>query len=253
MPETTHLYHAAVAGALPLDGILIPAKRLLYRGLFRGDYLRYLAFRARVAAGACRLGIYERETIRAVKGLVAPGDVTVDVGANFGVYAMTLAGLVGPSGQVHAFEPQTAVFDLLRERLSGTPQVTVVRSAVAAVPGVGRIVVPDIAGDVPEPSLGSLRRDATAGSRGDEVPVTTLDAYCGAFDRLAFVKVDAEGGDLDVLVGGRKTLERLRPVVQVECNDERLLSEFAAFADEIGYDLDVRAYSRVNRMLIPRR
>jgi len=235
-----------------LDRFLIPAKRLLYWGLFRADYTRYLAFRARMAAVATAVGAYERDTIKAVRRLVGPGDVTIDVGANFGSYTSTLAGLVGSAGEVHAFEPQEAIFGLLQSRFSATPHVHLVQAALAEKAGTAHFVVPTIAGDVPEPALGSLDLDGSGSGAVVEVTVLTIDEFCASFQRLRFVKVDAEGGDLDVLRGGRETLRRLRPILQIECNDVTMMPAFAAFAEEVGYDIDPVAYSTSNRFLIPR-
>lgn len=239
-------------GRYAWDRVLIPAKRLVYHRLFRADYQRYLAFRARVAAVATAVGVYERDTIRTVRRLVGPGDVAVDVGANFGSYTSTLANLVGPAGAVHAFEPQEAVYSLLQSRFAGVPHVHLVQAALAEKAGVAHFVVPSIAGDVPEPALGSLRLDSGGSRAVSKVTVMTLDVYCAPFERLRFLKIDAEGGDLDVLRGGRETLRRLRPVVQVECNDAALLPAFVELAEELGYDLDPRSYSTSNRLLVPR-
>lgn len=248
-------YDAAVAadGSYALDRVLIPAKRLVYNGLCRGDYGRYLALRARAVAVVGRLGLYERETGRAVRTLVRPGDVAVDVGASFGAYTALLARLVGPAGRVDAFEPQSDVFAHLSARVSGVPNVHLVHAGVADHSGVGHMVVPAIAGGIPETALGSLQRDDSGTPADTEsIPVTTLDEHCRGFDRLNFLKVDVEGGDLDVLRGGRDTLQRLRPVIQFECNDPADLPPFTAFAAELGYRIGDEVYNGANRfMLLP--
>lgn len=49
-----------------------------------------------------------------------------------------------------------------------------------------------------------------------EVELLRLDDLCADWERLDFVKVDTEGGEVDILAGGEETLRRLRPVVSVE-------------------------------------
>lgn len=54
---------------------------------------------------------------------------------------------------------------------------------------------------------------------GDAVPVTTLDDLCATHGYLpSFVKVDVEGMERDVLLGGEQVLRQYRPVVMVEEN-----------------------------------
>ena len=216
---------------LALDRVLIPAKSFLYHQVLRGDYQRYLALRARVMVLASRAGLYEGSTMRAVAVLVRPGDVVLDVGANFGAFTSAFGSLVGPAGRVDAFEPQPDVFHHLQARFGNQANVRLLQLALGATAGVGHLSVPSIAGDVPEPALGALS------DHGIEITVTTVDEHCADFDRLRYLKVDAEGHDLDVLLGGRETLLRLRPIVQFECNDPGTLSTFTDFAPTVGYHL----------------
>ena len=51
------------------------------------------------------LGIYEQEEIALVQRLVQPGHHVIDIGANIGVFTVTLAQSVGATGRVYAFEP----------------------------------------------------------------------------------------------------------------------------------------------------
>jgi FkbM family methyltransferase len=238
-------------GGHPLDRILIPAKRFVYKGLCGGDYARYLALRATAASTAGKVGLYERETTRAVRTIVGKGDVAIDVGASFGVYTALLAKLVGPSGRVDAFEPQSDVFAHLRKRFAGVTQVNLEHAGVADNSGVGHMIVPSLAGGIPETALASLHSAEGAVLGTETVPVVTLDEHCRDLASLRFLKVDVEGGDLAVLRGGRQTIARLRPVIQFECNDAALLPQFAAFAGEVGYRIAPEVYDGVNRFLRP--
>jgi hypothetical protein len=54
------------------------------------------------------------------------------------------------------------------------------------------------------------------GQAGERVPIVTLDGY--NLSACHLVKVDAEGMGPDVLAGMTATIERLRPIVAIECN-----------------------------------
>jgi hypothetical protein len=113
------------------------------------------------------------------------------------------------------------------------------------------MIVPALAGGIPETALASLQSAEGAALGTETVPVVTLDEHCRDLASLRFLKVDAEGGDLAVLRGGRETIILLRPVVQLGCNDAALLPQFAAFADEVGYRIAPEVYDGVNRFLRP--
>jgi hypothetical protein len=64
------------------------------------------------------------------------------------------------------------------------------------------------------------------------VTLTTLDRF-GLRD-VAFVKIDVEGHEVEVLKGGMETFSRDRPVVLVEIKTKNL-NEVTRFFDELGY------------------
>jgi FkbM family methyltransferase len=141
--------------------------------------------------------------------------VVVDVGANIGIH--TLRWAAGAAGaHVYSLEPSPET----RERLLANVRRNGLESAVTVEP----FAVSDAAGratfyhcrDGAFSSLRDTRRQELASSF--EVEVTTLDAFVGAraLDRLALVKIDVEGFEEQVIAGGRRTLEALRPDLFVE-------------------------------------
>ncbi|MFM7269960.1 MAG: hypothetical protein ACKOZT_15490, partial [Cyanobium sp.] len=65
------------------------------------------------------------DELHAVRCLLQPGDSVIDIGANLGVYALSMARVVGDTGKVRAFEPASETAALLREsaRLNGFHQL----------------------------------------------------------------------------------------------------------------------------------
>jgi hypothetical protein len=62
-------------------------------------------------------GEWDEEAIVAFEHYIKQGDVVVDVGAHLGAYAIVFGQLVGDEGFVHAFEPQTRLFQLLNTNI----------------------------------------------------------------------------------------------------------------------------------------
>lgn len=120
----------------------------------------------------------------------------VDVGANRGEYA-NAAKQRHPGSRVIAVDPALST-------LSGVlaPGVESVPLAAGAQPGSAWLFAP-----APGSKLGRVRSHAVPGST--EVEVTTLDALCAdrGIDHVDLLKIDVEGGELDVLEGARGLLE----------------------------------------------
>jgi FkbM family methyltransferase len=187
---------------------MIPVKRLRY--LWRAWH-----YRRRV----------NREEIAFLAGRVRPGDTVVDVGAHKGGFLYWLRHHVTESGRVYAFEPQPSLAQYLKEvvALQHWDNVTVEAAGVSSVSGAMELKVPAVPGEVSPGatfSLGSLKES----HYGIRVPVVTLDDYRERHGggRIAFVKCDCEGHELEIFKGARGVLERDRPVLLFECEQRHL-------------------------------
>ena len=155
---------------------------------------------------------FEPHEQHAVRNLVSPGDVFLDVGANIGQYSLIASRLVGPEGTVHAFEPAPATGRMLLKnvRLNGLSNVVVNRMAVSDRAGDAELLVNRESGLT---SLGRTGRGEVVGV--ERVPCITLDAYIEqhSIGRVGFLKVDVEGYEGHVLRGAQDLLEREEDLV----------------------------------------
>lgn len=82
--------------------------------------------------------------MRVVDALVRPGDVVLDIGGAWGLYANRLAQLVGRTGTVQVFEPNPAYHAPLKALASRWPQVQIHTVALSDHSGEALLHVPDI-------------------------------------------------------------------------------------------------------------
>ncbi len=179
----------------------------------------------RIAPGAAAHAFYLRErwrgepSIVALDRLVPRGGAVVDVGGHRGVYSRRLASLVGPTGQVHVFEPNPDGLAVLRRALGGRANVTIHALALSDHTGEGALLRP-IADGRRVDAMSSLSSEGIRSEVAhDSVPVRidTLDhALAGETRRLAFIKVDVEGHEHAMLMGAVERLRRDRPTLLVE-------------------------------------
>jgi FkbM family methyltransferase len=146
--------------------------------------------------------------------IVPEGAVTVDVGANCGLYTRRLARL---SRQVYAFEPSHQMADLLRR--TSASNVSVHEIALSDQTGSAELFIPQGEHE-PVYGLASLEPAVSAANRqvvSVSVPTARLDAI--VHQDVAFVKIDVEGHELNVLNGAVELLEHSQPVFLVEAED----------------------------------
>jgi FkbM family methyltransferase len=176
-----------------------------------------------------------------LRSQVEPGMVVFDVGANLGFYTLLLAGRVGPTGRVHAFEPDPLSFEILKSRAAGRANVEINQTAVGDHEGHITLYTnrSNRADNRVHPSLGAETAEAV------EVPLTTLDGYCAArgIERIDAVKMDIQGAEVSALAGFRKTLARLKPRwMLIEFSPEHLRGAgsspeaFWAILGELGFE-----------------
>lgn len=182
----------------------------------------------------CEQQDWFEDEIRFLRRLLRPGQKVVDIGANHGVYGLSMARAVGPSGRVWCFEPASTTAALLAQGIAanGYNQVKLHQQALSSATGTARFSRYEAS------ELNGLVHDPAANGPIESVEVTTLDDCldsCGWHD-LAFLKIDAEGEETHILQGGRRTLEQLSPLIQyeVKAGHELHLDLVEAFAG-LGY------------------
>lgn len=204
-----------------------------------------------LTAGARRWAFLESE-VRGLASVVGSGDVCMDVGAEYGLYSVPLARLVGATGHVFAVEPTPNLVQRLRftARALGTRSVTVAPVALGAQSGWGELSVPRRWG-LPVHGRSYLKDGSIHPGPNIEfgsaatisVRVQTLDGLCDELgvDRLDFLKVDVEGAELAILKGA-EMVWRHRPAIMLEIED-RHLSRYGNRAADVFTLLSNNSYS----------
>ncbi len=179
--------------------------------------------------------------------LVDPGKVAIDIGANIGDF---LDVLVRHASRAIAFEPHPVC--LAHLRAIGLPRCEIVDLALSDRAGTATLRVP--VEDAEVTGLGTIETANSSfaarasGTSSYDVRTARLDDvigdYLGAEEAVGFIKIDVEGHEHAVLMGGAATIERHRPIVMVETEYRHgapVPAIFAAFAER---DYEARALTR---------
>lgn len=158
---------------------------------------------------------FVRRDCRVLRGLIRPGQVILDIGANIGYFSLLFAKWLRGKGEVYAFEPFPATKRRLERNLELNPKLrSLVRLRATAISDfVGCI-------SMSAPDEGNSGCNYLSASGDGDIAVTTLDAFAQqeCFSRVDLIKVDVEGSEVALLKGARGTLERFRPLVMIEIN-----------------------------------
>ncbi len=158
-------------------------------------------------------GLHELHVQETLTRLLRPGAIFWDIGAHTGFFSLLASRIVGPGGQVHAFEPMT----LNRERLTRSIAANAASNVSIHAEAVAATSADAFLHAHPETVMWSLVGEATAASdNGERVTCRGLDDLGAILGPPDVVKVDAEFAELDVLRGGVNLLTTHRPAVIVE-------------------------------------
>lgn len=167
--------------------------------------------------------------------------IVFDVGANDGRTSEEFARQF-PKAKVYAFEPVADTFTQLLRRTAKLSSVTCVQLAFGSKPGVGEMVLEG------NSDMFFLRNESEperrVGVRLESVKVSSIDKFClsNSIDRINYLKIDTEGGDLEVLKGAESMLKSQSvDVVQVEAGMNPANERHVPFG-EISAFLELRGY-----------
>jgi FkbM family methyltransferase len=149
---------------------------------------------------------FRQRRLRVLYGqFVKSDDLVFDVGAHLGNRTRAFVAL---GCQVVAVEPQPHVAAVLRRLTRRLKKVRVVERALSSQPGYAKLAISErtpTVSTIEQEWREARRREAGFGgvqwNTTVEVQVTTLDALVKAYGVPAFIKIDVEGGELNVLRG----------------------------------------------------
>ena len=184
--------------------------------------------------------IYERQTRAALRRLVKPGALVLDIGANIGAHTLSLANLVGPAGRVLAFEPTDYAFRKLSRNLELNPELAPrVQAYHCFLTGTDAAPVPSgVYSSWPLAKEAGLhakhlgREMRTEAARARSVD-SVLAEHPGRTVQL--VKLDVDGFECDVLRGAARLLSEVRPIFVMELAPYVLEERGASLDEMLGF------------------
>jgi FkbM family methyltransferase len=163
-------------------------------------------------------GTYEPNEFMFLAQVLQPDMTFIDVGANDGLYTLFASRRVGPTGKTIALEPSSREFARLERnlRLNLTANVITLRMAATDHEGTAVLRLAEF-GHEGLNTMGhfaySVEQEAI-----EEVRLITLDSMVKThkLSRVDVMKIDVEGGELNVLKGAQSVLANHKPLILLE-------------------------------------
>jgi len=161
-----------------------------------------------------------------VKKLISVGDRVLDIGANIGYYTLLLSELVGPEGQVYAFEPESSNYSLLEKnlQLNHIANVTAIQKGVSDQDTSGTLYLCD-----DNKGMHRAYQSVLCGD-GVNIELVRLDSFFEPSKQaFNFIKMDIEGYEYLALKGMQKLIQaspelkllmEFSPASMVECGHD---------------------------------
>lgn len=159
-------------------------------------------------------GRHDRRVSVLLRRTLRRGDTFVDIGANYGVYALAAARRVGSGGAVWAIEPQPDLAKMLErsKAANGFGQLHVEAIALGTREGEADLTIPT------NNRGGGTLLDAPAGLPRVRVPVRHAGTFLAGLPATPrMIKLDVEGHEADLLTAAADALaDRPPPVLAFE-------------------------------------
>lgn len=192
-------------------------------------------------------GKYEPEKTATLVAEVRPGDIVFDIGAHVGYFTVLMSQAVGASGRVYAFEPRPLNLRFLRRHVvvNRCDNVEILSTSVGDRPGPARLDTRTGTGTGHISDTGNIA-----------VEMVSVDALVdsGRLPAPTFMKVDVEGGEMMVLQGALRVLERHRPRMVLATHGDDLDARCREFLTPLGYTMtDIgQVKGDVEYLVVPR-
>lgn len=156
---------------------------------------------------------HDQNILPLVLEYIPEGGTVFDIGAFIGDTTLAYANKVGEKGTIYAFEPNTNAYECLSYNLHKN-DTTVYFSRFALGSTIKTAKINNV----------ETNNGMNYLTDGDDITVITLNEFYvnNEISRIDFIKIDVEGYELDVLIGGKETINKFKPTMLIEINDTTL-------------------------------
>lgn len=212
-------------------------RQLLLKMLGLTNYLQLVSA---MYIRAIRMGFLRKKypEIFYLNQLIKPGFVCVDIGANVGYYSVQLSKLVYPDGHVYSVEPVPLFAKVFQHNCNrfAHKNVTLYQVALGAEQREVTLETPMMDGVFRH----GLTRvvDGSSNPQGNasyKANMVIADDLFAGLEKIDFLKCDVEGYETILFPQMIKTIQRCKPIIQIELNNPENIFQLYELLNPLGY------------------
>lgn len=176
--------------------------------------------------------IWEPHIINFLSKNLTHDDVFLDIGSNYGWHVLNT---YKKCKKIYSFEPQTILYEIQKDNL----QLNDIQNVEIFNIALGEENKDSSMSGINYESNGVNMGDLSIGGGGEKIKMKTLDSLNLNF--VNFIKLDVQGYEKFVILGGMETIKKFKPTLIVEFEDFQLnrfgygVSELFNLIKELGY------------------
>lgn len=174
--------------------------------------------------------IYEEDfVLRHLQKYIMDSEVILDIGSHAGSHTV-LYKHINPYAKVYCFEPQKKMFELLTHNIQsnkfkhveafnvGVANISTEAEMNDSIQETGKTIA---YGGKHRVNLGGMQ----IGNGGEKIHTITIDSL--NLKSCDFIKIDVEGFEPLVLMGGEQTIKKFKPIILFESNYKKISKQAA--------------------------
>lgn len=160
-------------------------------------------------------GDWFEDEIKFVRAFIKPGMQALDIGANYGLYSTAIAKNLQGQGRLWCFEPTQDTADALRQTIARNQledSIELIQAGLSDHIGQATFYTS------PNAELNSLSANEATSGEQQTIDLLTLDHCLEKYQwqHLEFIKLDAEGEELNIIKQAQRTLSVCSPLIMFE-------------------------------------
>lgn len=186
---------------------------------------------------------YEENLLKKINKLIPNNSIILDIGSNIGNHIIYYAKILN-AAKIYGFEPQKDVFNILKKNMelnNLTQKVDLFNFGLGSK---------DENVAIENRSNNNCGATSLIAKEGGNLKISKLDKT-KIKEKIDFVKIDTEGFEKEVLVGGLKTISSNKPQVWVEIDKKNKKFVFDYFK-KLNYLKHIKLDNYGNHLFVPK-
>jgi FkbM family methyltransferase len=187
-------------------------------------------------------GVWEPLMSKKIKELLPPNGTFIDIGANIGYHSLFAATLHNRTTNIIAFEPQKNIYEMFRKSITENVynNIQLYNCGLSNYEGTAALNIFEENKGASSLTQGITHHSGEA--MVEEIQIKQLDSFLNEVQRADIIKIDVEGFEYEVVLGGLGLIRKYQPALFIEFSpglynlrDTAITQKFITLLSDLDY------------------